>query len=124
MSMSALGKRTKESNPMWKGGITPINKAIRTFNKYIEWRRLVFKRDDFRCQRCPLKGVYLEAHHIIPLSELINKFSITSLDEADQCEELWDIKNGITLCQRCHGVEDRYRGYLLKIKNNNIQIYG
>ena len=53
------------------------------------WRKSVFGRDDFTCQKCgDNKGGYLNAHHILPWS----KFP----------EARFDVDNGVTLCRSCH----------------------
>jgi len=74
-------------SPHWKGGITPINMKIRGSDKYTNWRNQVFKRDNYECCCCLNKG-YLHAHHIIPFSQ----------DKS----QVFDIRNGITLCKSCH----------------------
>jgi len=92
------------------GRVTPITKLIRHSRKYAEWRMSVFIRDDFTCQECGERGVYLEAHHHIKrktFSELIkiakNTFPLFPLyDAALLYTPLWDISIGITLCNRCH----------------------
>ncbi len=87
---------------LWKGGITPLNQAIRTSTKYSEWRLSIFERDGFQCQSCKKIGGYLEAHHIKFFSSIIEKNNITTFEAAMLCQELWDIDNGITLCSECH----------------------
>ena len=60
-------------------------------------------RDNFICQECGYnKGRILQAHHIKPFTEILVKYNIKTLEEALDCEELWDINNGITLCEYCH----------------------
>lgn len=44
----------------------------------------------------------MEAHHIKRFSNIIEEYHIKSVEEADKCEELWDLYNGITLCMKCH----------------------
>jgi len=52
------------------------------------WRKAVFKRDDFTCQVCGLRGAYLEADHILPWAYFSDlRFELT---------------NGRTLCRPCH----------------------
>lgn len=41
-----------EKHPNWRGGITPINKAIRTSLEYKLWRTAVFERDNYTCVWC------------------------------------------------------------------------
>jgi len=63
-----------------------------------EWRNQVFKRDEYTCQECGARGVYLEPHHIIPLKVDWDKKT--------------EINNGITLCRPCHqktlGKEEKF----------------
>jgi len=77
-----------ENHPMWKGGITPINKKERKLAAYKFWRKSVFERDNYTCRCCCKSGGKLRAHHI-------NNFA--------DCPELRTvIENGITLCENCH----------------------
>lgn len=78
-----------EKHPFWKGGITPLNKKIRDSLEYNEWRKKVFERDNYTCQKCGLKGGRLEVHHIKPFSQFP--------------ELRFDMNNAITLCKGCHG---------------------
>ena len=101
--------RTGEKANHWKGGITPLTKQIRNSFKYRQWRSDVFTRDDFTCQNCGIRGNqtggYLEAHHHIKeFSEIIKEYKIKTFDKALNCEELWNINNGITLCKKCHNL--------------------
>ena len=80
------GKRG-EDTPNWKGGIININNE-RNSIEYREWRLMVFGRDNFICQYCGKRGIYLEAHH--------------KRSWKDYPELRFDIDNGITLCKDCH----------------------
>ncbi len=95
-------QRKGDKNPAWKGGITPLQKSIRTHPKYLEWVLAVFTRDKFTCQDCGNVGRKLEAHHIKHFAQIIEENHILTVDMALACEELWDIFNGITLCIKCH----------------------
>ena len=82
-----------ENSHFWRGGKTKLNKLLRTRAKYTEWRKAVFERDNYTCQDCGIKNgegvkVYLQAHHIKPVS----KFP----------DLVYDVSNGITLCKNCH----------------------
>lgn len=71
--------------------------------RYKMWREFVFKRDDFTCQRCLVKGCYIEAHHIKGWAQY-----------PEHRYELW---NGLTLCKQCHKLTDNYTGKgLIKFK--------
>jgi len=102
-----------EDSPNWKGGITPLNEAIRTLVIYENWRRQIFERDNFICQKCSdKKGGNFQAHHIKSVSNIIKENNITILREALMCNELWDLNNGITYCEDCHKLL-KQRGGLL-----------
>lgn len=96
-------KRRGSLNSRWKGGITLFNKQIRKTYEYRQWRSDVFTRDEFTCQECgDNSGGNLNAHHIKSLSILLHYYEITTLEKALKCEAIWNINNGITLCERCH----------------------
>ncbi|MCK9370945.1 hypothetical protein M0R04_13625 [Candidatus Dojkabacteria bacterium] len=92
---------------LWKGGITPIMKFLRTCTRYIQWRADVFTKDNFTCVWCGAKSgngkaVELNADHIKPFYVILREYKITDIENALKCEELWDINNGRTLCRQCH----------------------
>ena len=86
----------------WKGGISPPEKIIRRSFKYREWIKQIFERDNYTCQKCKIRGGYLNAHHIKQFAQILEEYNITTIEKAECCEELWDIKNGITYCANCH----------------------
>jgi hypothetical protein len=86
---------------VFKGFKTPERLRIRHSPEYTEWRLQVFGRDNYTCQNCNKRGVYLEAHHIKPF--------------ADFPELRFAINNGITYCLDCHMKVDTERN---KFKNN------
>lgn len=94
--------KSGKNNAMWKGGITSIRGQIYKHFKTRQWRSDVFTRDDFTCQECNSKGIYLEAHHIKEFCIILKENNIITLEDAVNCEELWNINNGITLCRECH----------------------
>lgn len=99
MSISHQG----EKHWNWQNGKTELVMQIRNSSEYKEWRTKVFKRDDFTCQKCGSdRSGDLEAHHIEFLSVIIEKYQIKTLDDALKCKRLWEIENGITLCEKCH----------------------
>jgi len=84
-----------DKNPNWNGGSSKTDKLRHHNEGYMNWRRRVFDRDNYTCQKCGAHGVYLEAHHIIPWRESI--------------EARFDINNGITYCKKCHAEMDKFR---------------
>ena len=101
------GRKGIDSN-WWEGGITILNKQIRTCTKYREWRGFVFKRDNWTCQMCPQYGGFLHADHIFAFSKILRKNKIKTLEQALACHELWDTNNGRTLCVGCHKKTETY----------------
>jgi len=103
LSIRNKTKYLRENNPNWKDGISLLEHSIRTNSKNKEWIQRVFERDNYTCQMCgDDRGHNLNAHHIKSFSSILQKYEITTLEEALECEELWNIDNGITLCEKCH----------------------
>lgn len=77
-----------EKNINYKHGLSSV-RPPRDLAKTNRWRRRVYARDNYTCQRCGYdKGKRLQAHHI---KSWIN-----------YPESRFDISNGITLCIPCH----------------------
>lgn len=113
----------KEHSHMYKGGVSVVYKTSYNSPKYRKWRTEVFIRDNFTCVKCGEKSGYVTAHHIKPFSKIRKDNNIKNIEDAKRCRELWDINNGITLCEKCHQKEDRYRArFFKKEKNENISI--
>lgn len=63
-------------------------KERRNYPQYREWRKNVYERDDYTCQKCKVRGGELHAHHL---------YSYSQYPDKRVC-----IDNGITLCVDCH----------------------
>jgi hypothetical protein len=90
----------------WKGGIYPIKLMIYGSKKMKEWRTIIFERNLYKCCLCFTRKD-LRAHHIYYLSQLLqDAYTEYSKDYVREnfatMIELWDINNGITLCNTCH----------------------
>jgi len=88
-----------ENNPNWKGGISKNYKPkfSRRTKEYKIWRQTVIDRDK-ECLNCT-SNKRLEVHHIKPFHQL-------------EENELYNIKNGITLCRECHkGIKNKENKY-------------
>lgn len=93
----------------WKGGISELSKHIKVSLLYRNWRESVFKRDDWSCQKCHKRGGrVLHPHHKKSFTSILEKNKIKTLASAFQCEELWNVNNGITLCEDCHKSTETY----------------
>lgn len=60
----------------------------RNNSKYKEWKQNVFERDNYTCQCCGKRGGTLNAHHLHNFSQYP--------------ELMYDIDNGVTVCDKCH----------------------
>jgi len=74
--------------PRWKGGVSLKRERLRLGPELKVWRRAVFKRDNYKCQKCE-NGTPLHAHHI--------------KEFAKYPELRFEVSNGLTVCAGCHG---------------------
>lgn len=77
-------------SPRWNPTLTNEDRlGKRIYSEYIEWRKEIFERDNYTCQKCgDNKGGNLNAHHI----ESFN----------NNPELRVEVSNGVTLCEDCH----------------------
>lgn len=98
--------------------LSSLRKAIRNSRKYHEYKRKILERDKFSCVLCKESKSYLELDHFpTGFSELLKKYLIDSQDKAYSCQELWNEKNGRTLCQPCHEKTDNFPVQLKGTRN-------
>jgi hypothetical protein len=84
-----IATRSKEFSPRWKGGCISEDEQIRKSIEYNQWRKMVYKRDNYTCQCCGDDiGGNLQAHHLQNFSS--------------HPELRLDVTNGIVLCNLCH----------------------
>lgn len=77
----------------WSDKVTKANR--RSPRKIRRWRRAVFKRDNYTCQKCKVRGGSLESHHI--------------KSYANFPKLRYKVSNGVTLCIVCHKKVDPHR---------------
>jgi hypothetical protein len=84
--------KTGSEHPFYTGTY-PEQKAKRKTEEYKKWRVAVFERDNYTCQneQCNHTCYILNAHHIYPFKDCY-----------EDDEILYNIDNGITLCEECH----------------------
>lgn len=80
----------------WKGGVTSKSRVARNSVEYKLWRTNVFRRDDYTCQACGSRGIYLQADHVLSFS--------------NYPDLRFEILNGRTLCIPCHKETPNYAG--------------
>ena len=100
---------TGKNNPAWRGGTTKIIFRVRSCQKYRDWRKQIFERDNYSCTICGDSiGGNLNAHHKNPLYNILKQYNIKSFGEALGCNDIWNIDNGETLCEKCHKLTDTF----------------
>lgn len=83
-----------DKNPHWKGGVTPINRMIRTSLEYRQWRRAVLERDRFMCINCGHKSKGKVKGRMDVVVDHIKPFCLYP-------ELRLVVSNGRTLCIEC-----------------------
>ena len=98
----------------WKGGVSSLQSSIRVLPENRQWVKQVMYRDNYTCMDCgwdkSVKGTNkrLEVDHIKQFALILKEHNISSIEEAKQCEELWNIDNGRALCNECHKLTSTY----------------
>jgi hypothetical protein len=96
--------RIGPDNPNWRGGLRSERKRAMAQFAYRDWRNAVFSRDNWTCQCCGARGVYLEADHIKPWCAFPDL--------------RYEVNNGRTVCKTCHLSLDTHGRGALKYKEN------
>lgn len=103
---------SRENNPNWKGGISPLNELLRKSSVCKIWRETCKIRDNFTCQNpnCEYchnqEGMILHVHHIKSFAEYP--------------ELRFVISNGITYCVEFHiNSKELHKGILKERINGN-----
>lgn len=117
-----IGLRIGNKHPMWRGGLSTMRNRLRQSCEYRNWRKIVYERDNYICQLCNSERKYLNCHHIETFSSIVEKYSLKSYDDYLNCEILWSIDNGITLCKDCHdSIKGKEKENEEKFKNINYE---
>lgn len=100
--LKARGEKIRgDRHYRWNGGSSRLNASIRLMQEHRKWMQAVKERDGF-CVVCGTADKTLEAHHLTPFADLLERHSIRTHSDARACTALWDLGNGQTLCQRHH----------------------
>jgi len=113
-----LGKKrenvSRENHHSWKANKTSseVKRLIRHSFEYRQWRSDIFKRDNFTCVLCfrqkEVSGKLEADHYPKFFADILVEYNIQDIDTAVNCEELWNINNGRTLCKDCHEKTSNY----------------
>lgn len=103
--------------------ISKSHDLLRKEKKYKGWQSDIFKRDNWTCQNCGRRSkaggrIELNAHHVIEFAQILKENNIKTIKQAYQCKELWNLENGVTLCDECHKIVHRFTGQkAIKLKS-------
>lgn len=108
------GQNSGSDNINWKGGISSLRSKIYHSFEYRNLLKESKNRDKYQClmPSCNSGSSTLETNHIKMFSKILEENNIQTWKDAENCEELWNIKNLITLCKPCHksirGKEEKF----------------
>jgi len=97
----------RENNPNWGGGTTKGRRVLEGKKEYRRWKNAVKERDLFICQNCGIE-FNLNAHHIFHYKNYPDR--------------VYDVSNGITLCQSCHIEAHRINRTFCKTEETIVSI--
>jgi len=87
-----------------------INDQIRSLDENYKWKIKVLERDNYTCKKCKIKRNLSVIRYPYSLFKILKKHKITNLSQALLCKPIWNIQNGITICQRCrYGTKKYYK---------------
>jgi len=97
---------SESSHWNWQGGLSKLHKTERQYlmqkREYKQWRKAVFERDNYICQKCGKRGNgELNADHI--------------KSWALYPELRYTLSNGRTLCANCHRKTPTYGNHTLVV---------
>lgn len=98
----AFMRANPDKTPNWKNGATFAAEGERKSWKTVAWRKAVYDRDNYTCQKCGKCGVKLQAHHLYRF--------------AQYPELRFHVENGLTLCCDCHRqIKNHEREFLIQL---------
>jgi hypothetical protein len=97
-----------------------FRKQIEQMPIYERWRQDVIKKCGNQCQlNRSHSNRKTEVHHIDSLYLIYLGNNLTSNEKIIKCKKLWDIDNGIVLCEECHDTMESSKNRRTLIQNKN-----
>lgn len=97
-----------KNSPVWTNNYKKTFKnRIMQLREYKEWRIAILERDKFICKECSSSNK-IDIHHIKSMFSILRDNKVKTVEDARNCKELWDIDNGVSLCEECHRKTDSY----------------
>jgi hypothetical protein len=97
---------------------------IRNTTQYLKWRISILKRDNFQCRICHISlknksNLRFEVHHLKRFKDIVNANNITTIKQALECQDLWNVDNGICVCSTCHKYIENIRSTIRNILSSS-----
>lgn len=100
--MKMSNAQAGDKSHRWKGGITPVYKAIRGRLEYKRWCKALLEKNNYTDFFTGARGGLLSCHHLISVSLLIRLYKVETIDQALACPYIWDLQNGIVMLKTAH----------------------
>jgi hypothetical protein len=97
---------------------------IRNTTEYLKWRICILKRDNFQCRICHIslkdkRNLRLEVHHLKRFKNVVIQNNITTIQQALECQDLWNVNNGICVCSGCHKYIENIRSTIRNVLSSS-----
>jgi hypothetical protein len=107
-------------SPSSPSSLLLLKLRIRNTTQYLKWRISILKRDNFQCRICHIslkdkRNLRLEVHHLKRFKDIVNANNITTIKQALECQDLWNVDNGICVCSTCHKYIENIRSTIRNI---------
>jgi hypothetical protein len=111
-------------SPSSPSSLLLLKLRIRNTTQYLKWRISILKRDNFQCRICHIslkdkRNLRLEVHHLKRFKDIVNANNITTIKQALECQDLWNVDNGICVCSTCHKYIENIRSTIRNILSSS-----
>ena len=80
-------------------------RSLRHTRLYYAWRKRCLERDDYKCRGCR-SDEKITVHHKKSVLDFVRKYGFDK-ESIEKDRSFFDIRNGQTLCRRCHFKEHK-----------------
>lgn len=97
------------NSPVYRGekSVARLRNRVAQLPEYKDWHATCLKNGNYLCFKCGTKK-QLEVDHIKRFFIIVVENGIITPEDARNCKELWNVKNGRVICRPCHRTLDTY----------------